>query len=125
MIVAPQAPIDYRGLEGPRADAQPDADARPDPAADPRAHAAPTPTPTPAPTPPPTPTPTPGPRNVGNYICSTLEVATTMIDVQGFSLGDVTPIRPVPTRSSDWVVVDQKPNPGQEGGVRHQGRPRR
>ena len=39
VIVAPQAPDRHRGLEGPRADTQPDADARTDPAADPRAHA--------------------------------------------------------------------------------------
>ena len=69
--------------------------------------------PTPTPTVPPTPSPTPGPRNVGNYICMTLEVATTTIDDDGFTLGDVTAdppdTDPIPP---EWIVSDQKPNPG-------------
>ena len=43
----------------------------------------------------------------------TLEVATTTIDDDGFTVGDVTAdppeTDPVP---SDWIVSDQKPNPG-------------
>ena len=113
VIVAPQAPVDIVVSKGP----EPTPSPTPTPAPTPPPTAAPTPpptpTPTPSPTPPPTPTPTPGPRNVGNYICSTLEVATTMIDDQGFTLGDVTTdppgTDPIP---SDWVVSDQKPNPG-------------
>jgi len=73
----------------------------------------PTPEPTPTPTPKPTPTPTPAPINVGNYLCITVELATTDIDADGFALGTVTSdpagTDPVPI---DWVVIDQKPNPG-------------
>ena len=47
-------------------------------------------------------------------MCMTLEVATTAIDDQGFTLGEVTTdpedTDPIP---SNWIVSDQKPNPGQ------------
>ena len=113
VIVAPQAPIDIVVSKGPEPTPSPTPTPAPTPPPTPAPTPPPTPTPTPSPTPPPTPTPTPGPRNVGNYICSTLEVATTMIDDQGFTLGDVTSdppgTDPIP---SDWVVSDQKPNPG-------------
>jgi hypothetical protein len=73
----------------------------------------PTPSPTPPPTPAPTPTPTPGPRNVGNYRCMTLDVATTKIDVDGFALGTVSSdpagVDPIP---STWIVTSQTPTAG-------------
>ena len=75
----------------------------------------PTPTPTPSPTPTqvPTPTPTPAPVNVGDYQCVTVEVATNLIDADGFALGTVTSepagTDPVP---QTWIVIDQAPNPG-------------
>ena len=47
-------------------------------------------------------------------MCQTLEVATTQIDDDGFTVGDVTTdppdTDPVPP---DWIVSDQQPNPGQ------------
>ena len=83
VIVAPASPVDYRRVQGPGADAHPDAhpDPRPDAAADapadadPRADA-----PADADT-------DPGARNTGNYVCSTLDAATTAIDDRGLHPG--------------------------------------
>jgi outer membrane biosynthesis protein TonB len=76
----------------------------------------PTPTPTPTPTPAPTPTPTPSPKNVGNYTCQTLEVATTNIDVDEFALGGVNPITSG-TPDNSWIVVQQDPGPGEKADI--------
>lgn len=71
----------------------------------------PTPAPTPTPTPDPTPTPTPGPRNVGNYVCQTLDAATASLTADGFVLGTVTAV-PAGTPDGTWIVVAQTPAPG-------------
>ena len=98
IAVAPETPVDYVLSEGPEP--------------------TPSPTPTPAPTPharrpTPTPTPTPAPVNVGDYVCSTVEVATTLIDGDGFTLGSVVSdpagTDPVPVT---WIVTAQDPKAG-------------
>ena len=93
IIVAPGTAVDYSVSKGPE----------------------PTPTPTPAPTPKPTPTPTPAPVNVGDYTCKTVEVATTLIDSDGFALGTVVSdpagTDPVP---ATWIVTGQDPKAGQK-----------
>ena len=105
--VAPGTPVDYVVSDGP----EPTPTPTPTPAPTPT----PTPQPTPTPTPQPTPTPTPAPINVGDYQCVTIEVATNLIDADGFALGTVTSepagTDPVP---QDWIVIDQQPNPGQK-----------
>ncbi|MEO5964679.1 MAG: PASTA domain-containing protein, partial [Candidatus Limnocylindrales bacterium] len=103
IIVAPGTAIDYVVSKGP------------EPSPTPSPTPEPTPPPTPAPTPPPTPapTPTPGPVNVGDYSCQTLEVATTNIDVDGFSLGTTTPAS-AGSIGPSWIVVGQTPTPGQK-----------
>ncbi|HEY4190550.1 MAG TPA: Stk1 family PASTA domain-containing Ser/Thr kinase [Candidatus Limnocylindrales bacterium] len=110
VIVAPGAPVDIVVSKGPEPTPTPTPTPAPTPPPTPPPTAAPTPPPTAAPTP----TPTPGPRNTGNYVCSTLDEATTAIDDQGFTLGDVTSdppgTDPIP---STWVVSDQDPAPGQ------------
>ena len=70
-----------------------------------------TPTPEPIPTPTPEPTPTPGPRNVGNYVCMTLDAAATALEGDGFVLGTITPV-PGGTADGTWIVVVQDPLPG-------------
>ncbi len=99
ILVALGTPVDYVVSAGPE----------PTPSPTP----SPTPIPTPTPTPVPTPTPTPAPVNVGDYQCVTLEVATNLIDADGFALGTVTSspagTSPVP---QTWTVIDQTPNPG-------------
>ena len=107
VIVAPRAPVDIVVSKGPEPTPSPTPTPAPTPPPTPAPTPAPTPPPTPAPTPAPTPTPTPGPRNVGNYMCSTLEVATTMIDDQGFAAGrrHVRPARHRP----DPVRLDRRP----------------
>jgi beta-lactam-binding protein with PASTA domain len=99
VLVALGTPVDYVVSAGPE----------PTPSPTPT----PTPVPTPTPTPVPTPTPTPAPVNVGDYQCVTLEVATNLIDADGFALGTVTSspagTDPVP---QTWIVIDQSPNPG-------------
>jgi serine/threonine-protein kinase len=105
VIVAPGTAVDYVVSDGPQ----------PTPTPTPAPTPTPTPAPTPTPTPVPTPTPTPAPQNVGRYLCETLEVATNLIDSDGFALGTVTSdpagTDPVP---QTWIVVDQQPNPGQK-----------
>ena len=53
--------------------------------------------------------------NVGDYRCVTVEVATTKIDEDGFTLGTVTSspvgIDPVP---GTWYVIQQDPAPGKK-----------
>jgi serine/threonine-protein kinase len=104
-IVAPGATVDYVLSDGPE----------PTPTPPPTAAPTPTPTPTPKPTPPPTPTPTPAPANVGDYRCVTVEVATTLIDADTFTLGTVTSspagTDPVP---ATWYVIQQDPGPGKK-----------
>ncbi len=105
ILVAPGTPVAYVVSLGP----EPSPSPSPTPAPTPT----PTPAPTPTPTPPPTPTPTQAPRNVGNYRCMTLEVATTAIGADGFGLGTVTS-DPSGTDQipPDWIVVRQDPLPG-------------
>jgi eukaryotic-like serine/threonine-protein kinase len=72
----------------------------------------PEPTPTPAPTapPPPTPppaTPTPGPRTVGEYRCELLAIAEGEIDLDGFTVGNISG-----PNSPEAMVVWQAPAPG-------------
>jgi serine/threonine protein kinase/beta-lactam-binding protein with PASTA domain len=111
VLVAPQSPVDIAVSKGPEPTPTPTPTPTPPPTPPPTP--APTPPPTPAPTPPPTPSPTPGPRNTGNYSCLTQDAATTAIDEQGFTLGDVTTdppgTDPIP---STWVVSSQNPGPG-------------
>ena len=85
IAVAPETPVDYVLSDGPE----------PTPSPTPTPAPTPTPTPAPTPTPVPTPTPTPAPVNVGDYACKTVEVATTLIDSDGFAhgLGGVGPGR--------------------------------
>ena len=84
---------------------------KPTPSPTPTPTPTPTPAPTPTPTPVPTPTPTPAPVNVGDYTCKTVEVATTLIDADGFSLGSVVSdpagTDPVP---GTWIVTAQDPD---------------
>jgi beta-lactam-binding protein with PASTA domain len=53
--------------------------------------------------------------NVGEYRCVTVEVATTLIDADEFSLGSVVSdpagTDPVP---GTWYVIGQDPTPGQK-----------
>ncbi len=111
IIVAPGTAVDYAVSKGPE----------PTPTPTPTPAPTPTPTPVPTPTPKPTPTPTPASANVGVYTdCkTTVELATTLIDSEGFALGTVSsdpagtdPARtdPVPTT---WIVTAQDPTPGQ------------
>ena len=113
ILVAPGTAVDYVVSKGP----EPTPDARPR-----RRRPRPTPPPTPTPTPPPT--PTPGPVNVGDYTCQTLEVATTNIDVDGFSGGVLTPAS-AGTPDQDWIVVGQDPAPGQKQPLGTADRPHR
>ena len=86
IVVAPAIARELHRVQGPRAHAQPDAH----PDAHAHAHAHPDADPNAHPDPPPDPDPDAGPRNVGDYVCLTLEVATTQIDDDGFTVGDVT-----------------------------------
>ena len=99
IAVAPETPVDYVLSEGPEPTPSP----------------TPTPTPAPTPTPTPTPPPTPAPVNVGDYSCTTVEVATTLIDGDGFALGSVVSdpagTDPVPVT---WIVTAQDPRAGQK-----------
>jgi beta-lactam-binding protein with PASTA domain len=103
IIVAPGTAVDYVVSKGP------------EPTPSPTPTPAPTPAPTavPTPTPKPTPTPTPAPANVGDYVCSTVEVAKTLIDSDGFALGTVVSdpggTDPVP---DTWIVTAQDPKAG-------------
>ena len=105
IIVAPGTPVDYVISNGPQ----------PTPSPTPAPTPSPTPAPTPSPTPKPTPTPTPAPVNVGDYTCQTVEVATTLIDSDGFTVGTTTSdpagTEPVPLT---WIVTAQDPAPGQK-----------
>jgi beta-lactam-binding protein with PASTA domain/tRNA A-37 threonylcarbamoyl transferase component Bud32 len=105
IIVQPATKVDYAVSKGPE----------PTPAPTPAPTPTPTPAPTPTPTPKPTPTPTPGPVNVGEYRCMTVEVATTLIDSDRFTLGVVTsePAGTVPVPPT-WYVIGQDPTPGQK-----------
>ncbi|HEY5436743.1 MAG TPA: Stk1 family PASTA domain-containing Ser/Thr kinase [Candidatus Limnocylindrales bacterium] len=100
-LMAPGSPVAYVVSMGP------------EPTPSPTPTPTPTPAPTPTPTPPPTPTPTPGPRNTGNYRCWTLDVATTKIDLDGFTLGTVSSdpagVDPIPPT---WIVTSQAPVAG-------------
>ncbi|HYO43929.1 MAG TPA: Stk1 family PASTA domain-containing Ser/Thr kinase [Candidatus Limnocylindrales bacterium] len=104
IIVAPGTAVDYVVSRGPE----------PTPTPTPTPIPTPPPTPAPTPTPKPTPPPTPAPVNVGDYTCSTVEIATTLIDSDGFALGTVTSdpggTDPVPLT---WIVTGQDPTPGQ------------
>jgi len=101
IAVAPETAVDYVLSDGPK----------PTPSPTPT----PTPAPTPTPTPVPTPTPTPAPVNVGAYTCQTVEVAPTLIDADGFTLGSVVSdpggTDPVP---GTWIVTAQDPTAGQK-----------
>jgi beta-lactam-binding protein with PASTA domain len=101
IAVAPLTPVDYVISDGP----EPTPSPTPTPA----------PTPTPTPTPVPTPTPTPAPVNVGDYTCNTVEVATTLVDSDGFAMGSVVSdpagTDPVP---GTWIVTAQDPKAGQK-----------
>ena len=105
IVVAPETPVDYVLSDGPK----------PTPSPTPTPAPTPTPTPAPTPTPPPTPTPTPAPVNVGAYTCKTVDVATTQIDADGFTLGSVVSdpagTDPVP---GTWIVTAQDPTAGQK-----------
>jgi serine/threonine-protein kinase len=105
IFVNPETAVDYVVSMGPE----------PTPSPTPSPSPTPTPSPTPSPTPKPTPTPTPTPIpdvNVGNYLCITLDEATTNIDSDGFQLGDVTTQPAGGAYDLAWLVLDQKPNPG-------------
>jgi beta-lactam-binding protein with PASTA domain len=103
IIVAPGTAVDYAVSKGPEPTPSPTPSPTPTPA----------PTPTPTPTPKPTPTPTPAPVNVGDYTCNTVEIATTLIDSDGFAMGVVTSdpagTAPVPIT---WIVTAQDPKAG-------------
>ena len=105
IVVAPGTPVDYVISDGPK----------PTPSPTPAPTPSPTPAPTPTPTPVPTPTPTPAPVNVGDYTCKTIDVATTLIDADGFNLGSVVSdpagTDPVP---GAWIVTAQDPTAGQK-----------
>jgi beta-lactam-binding protein with PASTA domain len=108
IIVAPNTAVDYVISKGPE----------PTPSPSPSPTPSPSPSPTPSPTPKPTPTPTPTPGNVGDYVCKTVEVATTLIDADGFSLGTVVSdpagTDPVP---NTWIVTAQDPTPGKKRAI--------
>jgi beta-lactam-binding protein with PASTA domain len=53
---------------------------------------------------------------VGDYRSQTLEVATTNIDVDEFSLGEVV-ASSSGTYDNSWIVVDQSPSPGTKADV--------
>jgi serine/threonine-protein kinase len=109
IVVAPGTPVAYTISDGPEPTPSPTPTPTPVPTPTP------TPVPTPTPTPVPTPTPTPAPVNVGDYGCKTVEVATTLIDADGFALGSVVSdpagTDPVP---ATWIVTAQDPKAGQK-----------
>ena len=104
IVVAPGTPVDYVISDGPE----------PTPSPTPVPTPSPTPVPTPTPTPVPTPTPTAAPVNVGDYTCNTVEVATTLVDSDGFAMGSIVSdpagTDPVP---GTWIVTAQDPKAGQ------------
>lgn len=107
IIVAPGTPVDYVISDGP------------EPTPTPTVPPTPTPTvaPTPTPTPKPTPTPTPAPQNVGDYTCVTVEVATTMVDGDGFTSTFTADPSDTGDPGLDWMVISQAPGAGQKAPV--------
>ena len=72
----------------------------------------PTPSPTPEPTPEPTQPPTERPRNVGTYVCLSLEEAITAIEDDGYVPGSVVGAPEGYPPDGGSTVVSQDPRPG-------------